>query len=89
MAAVSLKLSDDLARESKQVADAIGISRTELIRRALRRELDDIEARLEREAMARGLRAMRDDPDYRREAESLDQAGASDLPAEPDAWWRG
>jgi len=38
MAAISLHLPDDLALESKQVAERIGVSRTELIRQALRHD---------------------------------------------------
>jgi predicted transcriptional regulator len=36
MIAISLKLPDDLAEASTKLADQIGITRTELIRRALR-----------------------------------------------------
>jgi metal-responsive CopG/Arc/MetJ family transcriptional regulator len=61
MAAISLKLPSDLAQESKVVAEKIGITRAELIRQALRNELDKVEARIEREAMAEALKIMRDD----------------------------
>ncbi len=54
MTAISLKLPDDLAQESKSIADKIGISRTELIRQALRHELDKIEAQLEQLARKTG-----------------------------------
>ena len=89
MAAISLKLPDDLARESKEIADRIGITRTELIRQALRHELAAIEARLEREAMAAGLEKMRDDPAYQDESRQLDNGLAEHLPEEPDSWWEG
>lgn len=89
MAAISLKLPDDLARESKLIADKIGLTRTELIRQALRHELDTIEARLERAAMAEALKSMRDDLDYIQESEALYEGLAEPLPGESDNWWQG
>lgn len=89
MNAISLKLPDDLARESKSVADKIGITRTELIRQALRHELDEIEARLERAAMARALKTMRDDSVYIQESEALSEGLTEPLPEEPENWWQG
>ncbi len=89
MTAISLKLPDDLARESKLVADKIGISRTELIRQALRHELDEIEARLERAAMAEALQTMRDDPVYIRECEAVYEGLDEALPDEAENWWQG
>jgi len=89
MTAISLKLPDDLARESKSIAESIGISRTELIRRALRHELDDVKSQLEREAMAHALEVMRDDPAYNQEREELDTGLDEVLPGEAEGWWRG
>ena len=79
MTVISLKLPDDLARESKSIADSIGISRTELIRRALRHELNEVKSRLEREAMAHALEVMRHDPAYNQESEELDKGLNSEL----------
>ncbi len=89
MTAISLKLPDDLAQESKSVADKIGISRTELIRQALRHELDEIEARLERAAMARALQTMRDDSAYIQESEAVYESLTESLPNEAKNWWQG
>lgn len=89
MAAISFNLPDELARESKHVAERMGISRTELIRRALRHELDEIKSRLEREAMAAALKAMRSDEGYLSESEDMDEGMNERLPEEPDGWWRG
>ncbi len=89
MAAISLKLPDDLALESKEIAEKIGITRTELIRQALRHELDQIEAQLEKDAMARALQAMRTDPVYLQDSEALDSSLAGDLREEPEDWWKG
>lgn len=87
MTAISLKLPDELAELSATVADKLGISRTELIRNALRHEIRQIQARLEKEAMANALQAMKQDPEYIHEAELLDQAIADTLPQDPDNWW--
>jgi metal-responsive CopG/Arc/MetJ family transcriptional regulator len=89
MTAISLKLPDDLARQSTRVAERLGISRTELIRVALEHELADINRRMEREEMAKALEAMREDPDYGRESELLDQGVMESLPDEPENWWQG
>jgi metal-responsive CopG/Arc/MetJ family transcriptional regulator len=89
MTAISLQLPDDLARESKDIAESIGISRTELIRRALRHELNEVKSQLEREAMAHALEIMRDDPAYNRESEELDVSLDEVLPGEADGWWKG
>lgn len=89
MTAISLKLPDDLAQESKAIADKIGITRTELIRQALRHELDEIEARLERAAMAEALTAMRNDSACIQESEALYERLSEPLPEEADNWWQG
>ncbi|MGB5443089.1 MAG: hypothetical protein WBN57_10775 [Gammaproteobacteria bacterium] len=89
MAAISLKLSDELAQQSAKVAEKIGISRTELIRIALEHELAVINKRLEREGMAKALEAIREDPDYERESAILEQGLTDSLPNEPENWWQG
>ena len=90
MAAISLHLPDDLAMESKQVAEKIGVSRTELIRQALRHELDSIEARFERDAMAAALESMRTNTSYQQISETIDDGLAEKVAEETDdAWWRG
>ena len=79
---------EELALESKALAKELGISRTEFIRRALRHEVQAIKARLEREAMAEALKAMREDPVYLEESEEI-QAGLNEcLPSEEDRWWQ-
>lgn len=89
MAAISLKLPDDLAEESKALAEQLGITRTEFIRQALRHEVREIKAELERQAMAEALKAMREDPDYLQESEQLENGLTHRLPNEPDHWWQG
>ena len=89
MAAISLNLPDGLAQESKAVAEKIGITRTELIRQALRHELDKVEARIERAAMAEAFKTMRDDSSYIQESEALYEGLPESLPVETDNWWQG
>mgnify|MGYP001556846741 FL=1 len=89
MTALSLTLPDELARKSTQAAEKLGISRTELIRAALEHELATISKRLERADMAKAIEAMREDPDYARESDILDQGLMEALPDEPDKWWLG
>ncbi len=88
MIAISLKLPDALAKESQQLAERIGITRTELIRQALRHELGRIKRQQELEAMAASLRAMRDSAAYLKEAEMLDNGWSERLADEPEHWWR-
>ncbi len=88
MAAISLKLPDNLAQESKIISEKIGITRTELIRQALRHEIDRIEADIERAAMAQALIAMREDAAYIQESEALSEGLSEMLPTEPDNWWQ-
>jgi metal-responsive CopG/Arc/MetJ family transcriptional regulator len=89
MAAISLKLPDELAQQSTKVAEKIGISRAELIRIALEHELAVINKCLEREDMAKAFEAMREDPDYERENAILGQGLMDSLPNEPENWWQG
>jgi predicted transcriptional regulator len=89
MIAVSLKLPDELAEESKRLAEQIGITRTELIRQALQHELDRIKRQMEREAMAASFRAMRQNDEYLKEAETLDDEFSEFLPDESETWWKG
>ena len=89
MTAISLKLPDELARQSKKAAEKMGISRTELIRVALEHELSDISKRLERADMAKAFEAMRKDSEYERESGILDQGLMEQLPNESENWWQG
>jgi len=89
MTAISLKLSDSLAAESKSVAQKIGISRTELIRQALRHELDEIKVELERTAIAETLTAMSENTNYIQESEALYGGIDEELPEESEGWWKG
>jgi len=78
-----------LAAESKSVAQKIDISRTELIRQALRHELDEIKVDLERAAIAEVLTAMSENANYIQESEALYDGIDENLPEEPENWWKG
>ena len=86
MIALSIKLPEDLAEQSRRVARELGITRSELIRQALVHEIDHIQAGLERRAMAQSLQAM---AAASREAEALDRALDEMLPEETEGWWNG
>ena len=87
MLALSIKLPEDLAERSREVARQLGITRSELIRQALVHEIDQVQAGLERSAMARSLEAMgRIQPC---ESEALDGSFDERLPEENEGWWNG
>ena len=89
MIAISLKLPDELAEESKRLAAQIGISRTELIRVALQREMENIRRRQEQEAMAESLAAVAKDPAYLREVRLLDETLSEKLADDSgEDWWQ-
>jgi predicted transcriptional regulator len=88
MIAVSLKLPDELAEESKRLASQIGITRTELIRRALQHEMARIKRQQEQADMAASLRAMRQNDAYLEETRLLDEALPDPVPDEPEDWWK-
>ena len=87
MMAISLKLPDELVKESTRLADRLGITRAEFIRQAVRHELLRLQRQPEQLAMASSLRAMAQDPTYRKESEALDSELAEALPEEAEAWW--
>ena len=89
MTALSIKLPDELAESSRQIARRIGISRSELIRRALVHEIEAVQASLERQAMAQSLRLLAQRPEDLAAAEALDEALSEPLAGEGDEWWNG
>lgn len=89
MTAISLKLSAELAQESKLIANKIGISRTEFIRQAIRHEVKEIKSQYEREAMKDALTLMRTDSVYLQQAESICEDLQEKLPEDSENWWQG
>ena len=86
MIALSIKLPEDLAEQSRQVARKLGITRSELIRQALVHEIDQVQASLERRAIARSLQAM---ARTSHDTEALERALDETLPEEKGGWWNG
>lgn len=86
MIPLSIKLPEDLAEHSRQVARKLGITRSELIRQALSQEIDSVAAGLERGAIAQSLQAMARTP---HQIEALDRAMDETLSEEKEAWWNG
>ena len=89
MVALSIKLPEHLAESSRQIAQKLGITRSELIRRALVHEIQEVEAHLERKAMAEAFRIMAQRVHAARDSEALDHALDEPLPEETDGWWNG
>jgi hypothetical protein len=86
---LSIKLPTQLAEQSQVVAKKLGITRSELIRRALSHEIEEAEAGIERRSMAQSLVAMQADASEVEANEALDHAFDEPLPVEDDGWWRG
>jgi metal-responsive CopG/Arc/MetJ family transcriptional regulator len=86
MIALSIKLPEELAERSRRVARKLGITRSELIRQALIHEIDQVQAGLERRAMAQSLQALAEAAD---EIEALDRAFDETLPEDKEGWWNG
>ncbi|HYN79657.1 MAG TPA: ribbon-helix-helix protein, CopG family [Lamprocystis sp. (in: g-proteobacteria)] len=74
MVALSIELPEELAAASLDVARGLGLSRSELIRRALEPEIGPARAAAERRTMAKDLLAMACDPVAHRFAQDLDAA---------------
>jgi predicted transcriptional regulator len=88
MSALSIELPDELADTSRAVAQRLGLTQSELIRRALVSELEKIQGGWELDAMAASLEVMKLDPAYLAEAEELDTGLETPLPEEADEWWK-
>jgi len=86
MIPLSIKLPEDLAERSRRVARKLGITRSELIRQALVHEIDQVQAGLERRAMAQSLKDL---AGAAREIEALDRAFDETLPEDKEGWWNG
>jgi predicted transcriptional regulator len=89
MVALSIKLPDTLAEASRVTARKLGITRSEFIRQALAHEIEQVEAGLERRALADSLANMGRNMPASSEAEQLDQAMDEGLPQERENWWNG
>ena len=87
MTTLSIILPDNLAYASQQVAEELGLSRTEFIRRAIKHEIKQVRARLEEQEMVKSLQAMKNDKEYMQLSEELTTGFVAHLPDEEDQWW--
>ena len=88
MSALLIELSDELADASRTVAQHLGLTPSELVRRALVNEIEKIQGDWERDAMASSFAAMKLDPVYLAEAAELDTGLDTPLAQERDEWWK-
>lgn len=88
MTTLSIILPEPLAKASQEVAQKLGISRTQFIRQAIAHELKNYEERLEQEAMLKSIAAMKKDKKYLEESEKIMNEMNSDLPNDGDEWWK-
>ena len=84
MTALSIHLPEKLAKKSFIAAQKLGISRSEFIRQTIHHELDNLESRMELEAMTRSFSAMKKHPNVLKEIENLDIDLSNHLPDEED-----
>jgi predicted transcriptional regulator len=88
MSALSIELPDKLADTSQVVAQRLGLTQSELIRRALVKELEKIQGSWELDAIVASFEAMKRDPAYLAEVEEWDTGLETPLPEEADEWWK-
>ena len=88
MSALSIELPDELADTSQVVAQRLGLTQSELIRRALVKELEKIQGGWELDALVASFEAMKRDPAYLAEAGAWDAGLETPLPEEADEWWK-
>lgn len=88
MSALLIELPDELADASRAVAQRLGLTPSELVRRALANEIEKIQSHWERDAMAASFAAMKLDPVYLAEAAELDAGLDTPLAQERDEWWK-
>lgn len=87
MTAISILLSDQLAKDSQRVAKALGISRALFIRQAIIHELQYVKAQAELKQMATALSSMKSDLESTQEATEIEEGFNEPLPKEDDEWW--
>lgn len=89
MTALSIHLSEKLAKASQEVAEELGLSRTEFIRQAVAHELENFYARRECDMIAKCFAAMRKNPSYLKETKELEGFDSNNLPNDEEEWWKG
>jgi metal-responsive CopG/Arc/MetJ family transcriptional regulator len=87
MTALSINISEKLARESTKAAEELGISRTEFIRRAIKHEITNYKRYAEQEIIGETLCAMEEQRKYKIISEEIDDNLNSSPPDEEEEWW--
>ncbi|HLB43146.1 MAG TPA: ribbon-helix-helix domain-containing protein [Gammaproteobacteria bacterium] len=87
MATLSISLSQDLAKASKEAAGKLGISRTQFIRQAISHELEHFQLQLEQAAIVRSIAAMKKSKTYLKEFEEIIGEFSMDFPEDGEEWW--
>ena len=88
MSALSIELPGEQADTSRAIAQRLGLTQSELVRRALVNELEKIQSDWELDAMAASFEAMKRDPAYLAEADEWDRGLETPLSEEADEWWK-
>ena len=87
MTTISLHLPAPLARDSKKIANALHVSRAEFMRMAIEKAIEEWKKKQEIAGMAKAFAAMKNDPEYMKEAEEIMDGFYEPLPDEEDEWW--
>lgn len=87
MTAISIHVPNTLAKNSRKVASTLGISRAEFIRMAIEKAIQEWEKEQEIAGMLKAFIAMKNNPEYLKEAEEIMDGLNSELPEEEDEWW--
>lgn len=87
MTTLSIILPENLAKASQELAQELGLSRTEFIRQAIAHEIKWVKAKFEEKAMVNSMLAMKNDPGYIELLETIEDEFGSELPDEEDEWW--
>lgn len=87
MTALSIQLTDSIAKDTARVAKKLGISRAEFIRKAIIHELEIFKIQTQQNRIIKSFNAMKLDSEYLKESNIIDNTD-SDLPIEKDEWWK-
>jgi metal-responsive CopG/Arc/MetJ family transcriptional regulator len=87
MVALSIVLPEEMAKASQKVAKQLHLSRAQFIRRAISHELQHFQKKLEQEAMANSVQAMKDSVDYLQDIEEIESQLNTSLLENEQTWW--
>lgn len=87
MTALSIVVPDELAQDSAYIAKKMHISRSQFIRIAIENEIKTYRLMKEQQAMIAGFKALKQEPSYLDEINSLEQLDVN-LKDEGEFWWK-